>query len=312
MQPTVFYMVDVPSVRDDDNGFYRFYNMLFSIELHQGIQYNITFSFEKCNFAGFNMAILLGVFLWEIKKNPNIYVYVNLATQTMNKQVYLKLRNMRLFNDVAQGVENGYIPEEELIPYKSFYKNEGELVVLDYLKEKWIGVNRINFSREVETSVMSSLWEIFANAFEHSHSSEVHCCGSYDKKEKILTLIVGDIGDGIITSVNGYLKQTLSPQHALEWALAKGNSTYTLNLRESGREQPRGLGFEILRQLVDVNNGSMEIYTSSIHYHREKKANTYSNRDKLIKGTWVKLRLHCKNNVLYCFKDELPNYPEYF
>ena len=155
------------------------------------------------------------------------------------------------------------------------------------------------------------MWEIYANAFKHSHSNCVFCSGAYDKKDKTLTLLVGDLGQGITDSINTYLGRKLKPKDALEWALIRGNSTYTANIRDSGKEQPRGLGFDILRQLVDINDGSMDIFTGTIHYQRAEKNNSFYSAQN-IAGCWIKLKLHCKKDVLYYFESEASDYPEYF
>jgi hypothetical protein len=302
-------ILEIPSIRDDKDGFYRLYDLLFSTRLEPDIFYFIHIKFSSCNFAGYNLTVLLGAFIKKLKENNN--VQVEIETKTMNKQVFNKLKNMKLLNSFLPPGEIGFIPNEEVISYRCFLKTDKENDILEYLKEEWIGVNRINLSKEVKASVLSSLWEIYANAFEHSHSDSVFCSGSYDKKEKTLTLLVGDLGLGITDSINTYLETTFKPRDAVEWALIRGHSTYTANIKESGKEQPRGLGFDILRQLVDINNGSMDIFTDTVHYQRLEKNNFFHATQK-IAGCWIRLKLHCKNDVLYCFETEASDYPEYF
>lgn len=302
-------IIEIPSIRDDKDGFYKLYDMLFSTTLEPDIFYHIEIHFNACNFAGYNLTVLLGAFINKLKTNYNCQIRIE--TKTMNTQVFNKLKNMKLLNNFLPLGEMGFIPNEEIISYKCFLKTDKEHEVLKYLKNEWIGVNRIILSKEVEASVLSSLWEIYANAFEHSHSDCVFCSGAYDKKHKTLTLLVGDLGTGITDSINTYLNCELKPKDALEWALVRGNSTYTANIIESGQEQPRGLGFDILRQLVDVNDGVMDIFTDTVHYQRAGKTNSFYVTQH-IAGCWIRLKLHCKKDVLYCFESEASDYPEYF
>ncbi|MFM2588627.1 hypothetical protein [Vibrio sp. TBV020] len=229
----------------------------------------------------------------------------------MNLPVYLKLRNMGLLESLDKLDGQGFTHKtEDIIPYREFPTSTKEEEILSYLRDEWLGKNRLNFSEEVESAVLSSLWEVYANAFEHSGTHQVQSCGSYDRKAKTLTLLVGDSGNGIATSVRNYLNTELTAQQALEWALVKGNSTYTANLKEAGEEQPRGLGLHLLTQLVDINGGSMEIYTDTVYYSRNSEQCSYIDKPTMIKGSWVKLTLNCKHDVIYYFRDE--DIPEYF
>ena len=302
--------IDVPSVRDDIQGFYNLWSRLFAKDWQQSKKYYIKLNFNTCNYAGVNMTAVLGAFVFFVRKKL-INSTLKIETKTMNHQIYLKLRNMGLLESLDRLDGHGFKPKtEDVIPYREFSVSTKEDEVLSYLKDEWLGKNRLNFSEEVESAVLSSLWEVYANAFEHSGTQQVQSCGSYDRKANTLTLLVGDLGRGIACSVRDFLDSDLSAQQAIEWALIKGNSTYTANLKEIGEAQPRGLGLHLLTQLVDINGGSMEIYTDSIFYTRSSKKCNYIEKPLTIMGSWVRLTLNCKQDVVYYFHDE--DIPEYF
>ncbi|ELV8728279.1 hypothetical protein QNE38_003323 [Vibrio fluvialis] len=305
-----FVTIKIPSVRDDMNGFYNLWDRLYEQDWQYSKKYFITLDFNTCNFAGVNLTSIIGAFVYFVRRKL-LNSTLKIETKTMNLAVYLKLKNMGLLETLDRLDGQGFTNKtDDIIPYREFPSTTKEEDVLAYLKYEWLGKNRLNFSEEVESAVLSSLWEIFANAFEHSGTYQVQSCGSYDRKAKTLTLLVGDHGNGIATSVRNYLGSELTAKQALEWALVKGNSTYTANLKETGEEQPRGLGLHLLTQLVDINGGSMEIYTESVFYSRSMERSTYVDKPQSINGSWVKLTLNCKRDVIYYFGDE--DIPEYF
>lgn len=302
--------IDIPSVRDDEQGFYNLWGRLFDNNWQSSKKYYIQLNFKSCNYTGVNMTAVLGAFVFFVRRKL-IHSTLKIETKTMNLQVYKKLRNMGLLETLDRLDGHGFTNKtEDVIPYREFPVSTEEEEVLSYLRDEWLGKNRLNFSEEVESAVLSSLWEVYANAFEHSGTLQVQSCGSYDRKTNTLTLLVGDLGNGITNSVRDFLDCDFTPQQALEWALVKGNSTYTANLKETGEAQPRGLGLHLLTQLIDINDGSMEIYTDTIVYTRSSQKCTYIEKPLTINGSWVKLTLNCKRDVVYYFRDE--DIPEYF
>lgn len=302
--------IDIPSIRDDNIGFYRIWKRLYEQSWDTEKEYFITLDFSKCNYAGINITSAIGAFVNFIRTNLGNST-LKIETKTMSTQVFHKLKDMRLLEALDKFDGHGFTPaSDEIIPYKEF-STPSEEVVLTYLKTEWLGKNRLNFSDEVEAAVLSSLWEIYANAFEHSQSNSVFSCGSYQSKDKSLSILVGDSGVGVPSSVKSFLdKNNLSSTEALKWALTRGNSTYTANLKDVGKAQPRGLGLHLLKELVDINLGEMEIFTSDLYYKRKSGDDYYITEMPFVSGSWIKITLNCKKNVKYLFKDE--DIPDYF
>lgn len=316
IQKTVIPLnIFIPTIRDDHLGFCKLWSLLFKDKFENlSVRYSVRLDFSKCNYIGLNTSVVLGIF---IKSNIAADHNVIIDSDSMNEQVFLKLKSMDFFAGILpQGFSPTYDSKyadkmHSNIPFKIFKSNELNLEdkVLVYLETSWLSKNRVNFSDDVKSSVLSSLWEIFANAFEHGASeSGVFCSGTYDKSTRVLNLIVGDTGIGIVESVKNYNENIKTSKNAILWALKKGNSTYTINLKSVGKPQPRGLGFDILRQLVDVNGGLLEIYTDNVVYQRIKKQDIFHTHMSNIKGSWVKVSLNCKEDVIYRFQNEVPNY----
>ncbi|WP_441002636.1 hypothetical protein [Pseudocolwellia agarivorans] len=299
----------IPTIRDDYQGFCKLWSSLFQDKFNNNtVMFKISLNFSKCNYIGINATVILGVFL---KSDIGKTHEIRLNLKSIKQQNFQKLRNMDFFTEmVPKGLTTKFVTESDgLIPFKRFLSRDSENSVLEYLEKDWLSKNRLNFSHDVKSSVLSSLWEIFANAFEHGESKlGVFCSGTYDKNSRVLNLLVGDKGIGIVSSVLNYNKGISTSEEAISWALTRGHSTYTSNLKTLGKAQPRGLGFDILKQLVDVNSGLLEIYTDNIIYQRHNNEDIFHPQQSDILGSWVKISLKCKENVIYRFKNEVPDY----
>jgi len=91
-----------------------------------------------------------------------------------------------------------------MIPYRehgSPKKNE----VLPYLESEWLERGWINLDSDVKAGILGDIWEIYANADEHSHSSiGVVTCGQYYPNLGKIRLAIVDFGIGIPKNVRDY------------------------------------------------------------------------------------------------------------
>jgi hypothetical protein len=299
----------VPSVRDNSTSFCKFWEMLYNSGVDDNsLTLHIKLTFHKCNYFSYSAVTLLGSFISFISKSRHSLL---LDTDTIKAHVFNRLEMMDFFSIVnnPRGFQNINITKTNIVPFRMFQSKDDESIVLKYLKEDWLSKGSLNLSPELRTSVLSSLWEIFANAFEHGESDfGVFCSGDYDKESKQLKLIVGDIGIGIVDCVRNYHQTIKSSKDAIQWALESGNSTYTANLKKVGKAQPRGLGLFVLQQFVDVNKGTLEIYTDNLSYIREDRQDSFIGNNSRIKGSWIKVILQCDESVLYHYENETLNY----
>lgn len=82
------------------------------------------------------------------------------------------------------------------------YFEQDEDGIVEDLRRNWLGRGWINISDALADEVVGQMWEIFANAFEHSDTRVgVYSCGQYFKARRVLTLAVADFGVGIPSNV---------------------------------------------------------------------------------------------------------------
>lgn len=188
------------------------------------------------------------------------------------------------------------------IPYREDQtRNVAEL--MDYLKSKWLGRGWISVSQKLRDAIVGRVWEIYANAFEHSHSSEgIFSCGQHYPKRKQLDLTVVDFGVGIPSNVRVFVHNTSLPAgRALEWAFQAGNTT-----KPNG--MGRGMGLDLLRDFVRLNKGRLEVFSHDGYARIDEKEEKYETRSSTFEGTILNISLQCDDRH-YCFVEEVPKTP---
>jgi hypothetical protein len=177
--------------------------------------------------------------------------------------------------------------------------------IMDYLTYNWIGKGWVHVSDRLRDAIAGRMWEIYNNAFEHSGTEVgVFSCGQHYWRKNYLILSAVDFGRGIPANVRSFLRQyvdetlvsKLSGAACLKWAFERGNSTCTGGVA-------RGLGLDLLKEFVRLNQGKLEIYSNDGYAIVDKDGERFENRELTFEGTVVHITLRCDEN-LYRFRDE--------
>ncbi|NPU95259.1 MAG: ATP-binding protein [Gammaproteobacteria bacterium] len=177
--------------------------------------------------------------------------------------------------------------------------------IMDYLTYNWIGKGWVHVSDRLRDAIAGRMWEIYSNAFEHSGTEVgVFSCGQHYWRQNYLILSAVDFGRGIPANVRSFLRQyvrealvsKLSGAACLKWAFERGNSTCTGGVA-------RGLGLDLLKEFVRLNQGKLEIYSNDGYAIVDKDGERFENRELAFEGTVVHITLRCDEN-LYRFRDE--------
>ena len=164
----------------------------------------------------------------------------------------------------------------------------------DWLRESWISLGTT-----LRRRIIGNMHEIYSNAFTHAQSPiGVMSCGQYFPKRQQLALTVADFGVGIPANVRNYLgSAAMSDEDALRWALADGHTTRV------AEDVSRGLGLGILRDLVQVNQGELRIFSGVAHACIDQHDTRVACLQQGFCGTIVNIILNC-NGVPYLLADE--------
>lgn len=209
---------------------------------------------------------------------------------------------------VAFGAILGDMPasrtDRDVVPYRED-RDANIDEILEYLDQNWMGRGWLNVSNAVRSAIVGTVWEIYANAFEHSHSTTgVMTAGHYYRDRKRLALTVVDFGVGIPTNVRAFThRNDVSAGNALRWAFQRGASTKSKDLG-------RGLGLDLLKEFVRVNRGKLELFSENgyarVGWRDNEFVEDYTTRNVGFKGTLVHITLRCDSSWYHFAHEPVP------
>lgn len=157
----------------------------------------------------------------------------------------------------------------------------------------------VSLSQTASEQIFQNIFEIFANANEHSeHTEGIFASGSWLPDRKELVFSIYDTGIGIPQKIKKDFPY-ISSFDAFVWSLQRGNSTSQL---EKG--VPRGLGLHNLSEFIQLNGGTLHILSNDIYY-------TYPNIGRvgispfITPGTLISVQIRADYKHLYLTKGDL-------
>lgn len=316
------YNIKLPPIRDDMSGY--FYLSRLSDAVISNPDSSYVFYFENCSTISHNgLAVIGGLCNYITQHHEN----KNPVESALNKVLGVRKVGFNIDNISQKVMEKitdcgfwNYIKPEYGISFNSkrigYREHETVLEdsqIINHLRDNWITNDKIAMSDALKEEVVSSIYEIFVNAYGHGLKDNplgkrVISCGNYDQKSKELSLSVLDFGGGIVNSVQG--NQNIHDKKiAFEWALKNGNSTRT----DSPPDLPRGLGFGILKEFVKVNQGNL-IVVSDEYLATVGKNGEYSTvaLPGHFHGTMVNITVKCDNRYYKLRKEPIEESNTYF
>lgn len=293
MVNTGMNLVLIPSLDDDSKSFQW---MFMTLENAISSKEEIQFDFSFCTHLSPSAVAFLGG-MARIAQHNNIAVTFNWAT----------LRNSNLTRELRQNgfaVNFGHTAHgwnSDSIPYREDPQNNPNSI-LDYLTDCWIGREWMKVSERLRDAIVGRVWEIYANSFEHGQSPVgVFTCGAHCSKKNEVVLSVIDFGTGIPETVRAHFKGTprleeILSSSLMEWAFKRGNTT-------GGGKVARGLGLDLLNEFVQLNQGSLEIYSNDGYARVDNKGPSFLTIENGFSGTVVQIKFKCDEKY-YRFSDE--------
>jgi hypothetical protein len=175
------------------------------------------------------------------------------------------------------------------IPLK-FFKTGEE--VIDYLDQHWLGPGWVSMSSELKGALIGRTYEIFNNSFQHSDKGVVYSCGEHLRQARRLKLAIVDFGIGIPGSVRPFLKDKYNlpfdpnDVSCMKWAMQPRMTTKP----GKGHE---GIGLDLLREMVEKNQGKLDIYSHFAHVLVSKEGIQFSRSNTFFGGTLVNISFQC-------------------
>lgn len=279
----------VPTINDDPPDFDRLFRLWNQVN---DDYLEVEFNFSSCRFLRQNAVAFLGGLARLVEYRGG---KVTFDWNTLQDDIHTNLRQNGFIGcfTVGRGPWTG-----NSIPYNEFQERRKDSIT-SYLKAKWLGRGWVSVSQALRDAIVGTLWEIYENAFEHGSSPVgVFCCGQHYPYLHLLKLCVVDFGVGIPSNVRWFMKNdTTSAAATLRWAFRPGNTT-----KPNG--MGRGLGLDLLRDFVKVNQGELEIYSHEGYGQIKEGRERYLDRSTFFEGTVVNITFHCDESYYHLVSEE--------
>ena len=262
------HTVSIPTLNDSTADFER----LFSLWSQANDYFeDIRFDFSGCDFLRPNAVAFLGGLARLIESRLGTVVF---DWDTLrNNAVMMNLRQNGFagaFNYPSPGWTGNSIPYRE-------DRSRDVNGIMDYLELSWLGRGWVHVSRRLRDAIVGHMWEIYNNAFEHSGSEiGVFSCGQHFPTYDELVLSVVDFGQGIPAKVRNFLSsdpraEQLTAAGCLRWAFQRGTTT-------KPKEELGGLGLDLLKEFVRINQGKLEVYSNEGYALIDKDGEHFENK----------------------------------
>ncbi len=272
-------ILKIPNIYDGTSGF----KLLFDIWNDYNQSNNLQFDFSECTFIKQNGVAFLAGLASQIRKNGGD---VSIDECTFVPQVRMNLAQNGFLKEITGECEPW---DGNSVPLMQCFPRDVNSIER-YLANQWIGKGWIHTSNLLSEKICGNVLELYANAFEHSSSEiGVFTCGQRFPKKNSLILTIIDFGIGIPQSLNDYFKESGESFYGnsrLEMAFQDGFST-------KKRERPRGIGLDLLKDFIQKNHGSMDIYSNNEYAHITSTEINYMIKDFYFNGTAINIKLMC-------------------
>lgn len=290
-------------------------NRNFFITIPEKVKYNFEFLnsvtelMEKAMNSECNKIYLTGnVPGIDLNKMSAAYLYTTLIFLTKKKTVYVNRELNQLLHKQVTHTDGSEFQKIDLQdsskPVQQCYcfrddkaVNKTVQILVDFITE-----NNLVFELEdAKEFLITTIGEIFSNAFNHSDENKVYFMYDIDIQEGKIFLIINitDYGKTIIGNVQDYQRRVyekeISPKESIVWAMQNGHTT---------RAGSGGYGLPTLVDYVKEINGELLIFSGSCMYVLKGTAENISDSNGIFVGTSVsmKIPLYDTTKVLVCDK----------
>jgi hypothetical protein len=251
-----------------------------------------TLDFTKCEWFDGNLCAVLGGILdgLVMRKNQVYFSGLSRSLQT----TFTRNNFLKSFSTETESMAS------LTIPYKKF-KIEDEEVAKDFIHEQLFNKPDMPIlSEEARRALLVRIFEICVNAITHGQSTHVYVCGQIypTRNPPEVSLTFSDLGKTIKANVNEYLRDELTGNKTILWALEEGNTT------KSGAE-PGGIGLKLIESLVNLNKGSLQIVSGDGFVELRNGVYIEHQFEEYFPGTIVNLKLLLGDSNFYVMPNEI-------
>lgn len=253
----------------------------------------LIFKFTDCQKINAAVSVIIGTLPEYIKEHKKFVKYR--FTEKENNPVFKFMKSVGMYKYFTKN-EIDYT-DIDVIPFNHIRDEERMQEYVDRI----MTLAPIRMQKEAQDILASYIYEIYQNGLYHAKSPiGVYTSGIWDKDNKEFTFSIYDMGVGIPSNVRQYIcVEEADSIKCLRIAFIEGFST------SSETDINRGLGLARLEKFINLNEGSMSIYSEDccciIENGNEKN---YYKLKRPIKGTLIIINIAADENNIYVVEEE--------
>lgn len=249
--------------------------------------------FKKCNFINAAVSVLIGT----------IPIYANLFKKKVffrfeheNSPVFEFMKSVGMYEYFTKRNKDESFVNPRALPFGQINDED----MMEKYTDKIIDLAPIIMNEKASAILSSYFYEIYQNSFSHSQSPiGVFSCGYWMSNHLFFSIY--DMGIGIPANVRKHIDSAMSSSKCVEWAFQEGNTTLDETLIK------RGLGLSRLERFIQLNHGTMAMYTDDVCYTVETDKKEMSVLETPIKGTLIIIRIKADSEHIYVVNDGKDN-----
>lgn len=250
----------------------------------------VLIDFSNAEFIYSNFTALLGAYIYYLE-SKNIKVVINRPTKGEVYTTLCKNNFLPFFNSEYSKMNDKTLTT---IEFRQFdiadtmkQQHFSDLLRDGLLKSRGL----VNLSDKVLKEVSRNVIELFSNSVSHSQSAcGMFCAGQLFPNLHKLDVTIVDMGVGIHHNVVSYLEREMDADEAIRWAMERLNST---------RGDIGGLGLALLKELITLTKGKLEIVSNNGYYFIKNGKEGSELLDFTFPGTAVNIEFKIDDKYYY-------------
>jgi anti-sigma regulatory factor (Ser/Thr protein kinase)/anti-anti-sigma regulatory factor len=268
--------------------FSNIHNLELAIQAYEKIKNHsshkniLILDFSKVTFIKNQYYALLGLALKMYHSNKEIEFILPIHTSAKTN-----MKNIGFLSEFTE-INKGFDLYKTMVQYTHIPMDKQELKK-DFYRRFFNRFNErvSNLSPKLLKKINQSISELFENVFIHSYSDlGLFCVGQFYPQNNKFSFIIADGGITIKNNVNNFLNKDFSGIETIKWALIEGHST-----------TQGGFGLTIVKNLVQLQKGKLEIISNDGYYQLE------NGKEKTLltpfDGTIVSIELNIDDKFYY-------------
>jgi anti-anti-sigma regulatory factor len=281
--------VRLQDIRSDLSGFRILSEFAYSCM--QSSDSEIIINMSDVHWIDAHMSAPMGVLFAQLKRRGRSTRMIELQPSVQEALI----RNSFLtYHDTKSSTVNDQ--SGGVIPFRHFEVLD-DVALYEYLSWLFRGNGLPEMSNALQSEFQDNVFEIFANAKEHSETSMgVFACGQAFPRDHRFDFCIADAGIGFRNKIAKEIGREYTSVEAICWAVQERNTVR--------KHSPGGLGLKLLKEFIFKNGGSIQIVSEDGYWNYRGGIEDSCMLGFPFPGTFVNLEINTADKQSYRLKTE--------